>query len=101
MRLGLHIVVIVLRDNAYGMIKWKQTHMDLEDYGLDYGNPDFVQYAQSYGATGHRPKSAEEFVPVLETALAQPGVHLIDVAVDYSENDRILNEELKKQSAAL
>ena len=101
MRLGLHIVVIVLRDNAYGMIKWKQAHMGLEDYGLDYGNPDFVQYAQSYGATGHRPKSAEEFVPVLETALARPGVHLIDVAVDYSENDRILNEELKKQSAAL
>ncbi len=100
-RLGLHIVLIVLRDNAYGMIKWKQAHMGLDDYGLDYGNPDFVRYAESYGAVGHRPKSAEEFIPILERALAEPGVHLIDVAVDYSENDRILNREIQEQAAAI
>ncbi len=100
-RLGVHVVLVVLRDNAYGMIKWKQAHMGLNDYGLDYGNPDFVRYAESYGAIGHRPESAEAFVPMLETALAEPGVHLIEVAVDYSHNDRILNEEIKEQSAAL
>ena len=48
-RLGLHIVVVILRDNAYGMIKWKQANMGLKDYGLDYGNPDFVKYAEAYG----------------------------------------------------
>ena len=53
-RLKLDIVILILRDNAYGMIKWKQAHMGLSDFGLDYGNPDFVAYADSYGAHGHR-----------------------------------------------
>jgi len=50
-RLKMDLVVLVLRDNAYGMIKWKQENMGLKDFGLDYGNPDFVAYAESYGAT--------------------------------------------------
>jgi acetolactate synthase-1/2/3 large subunit len=49
MRLGLDLTVIVLRDNAYGMIKWKQAHMGFGDFGLDVGNSDFVQYAAAYG----------------------------------------------------
>jgi acetolactate synthase-1/2/3 large subunit len=53
-RLGLDLVVLVLRDNAYGMIKWKQAGMGFEDWGLDYGNPDFVKYAEAYGARGIR-----------------------------------------------
>ena len=48
-RLGLNLVVLILSDNAYGMIKWKQAHMGFSDFGLDVGNPDFVKYAESYG----------------------------------------------------
>ena len=51
-RLNLNLVVIVLRDNAYGMIKWKQAAMDMEDFGLDFNNPNFIEYAESYGAKG-------------------------------------------------
>ena len=100
-RLGVHITVIVLRDNAYGMIKWKQANMGFKDFGLDYGNPDFVKYAESYGAQGYRVSSAAELLPMLERCHQEPGVHVIEVPVDYSENDRILNHEIKEQSAKI
>ena len=97
-RLGLDLVVLILRDDAYGMIKWKQSNMGFDDYGLDYGNPDFVQYANSYGATGHRLESAELLIPLIEECFNTAGVHLIEVPVDYSDNDRILNSDIKEQS---
>jgi acetolactate synthase I/II/III large subunit len=98
-RLGLDLTVIVLRDNAYGMIKWKQADMGFADFGMDVGNPDFVRYAQAYGARGHRPASVAEFSALLVATAAEPGVHLIDLAIDYSDNDRILNHEIKALSA--
>ena len=52
-RMKLHIVVVVLNDSGYGMIKWKQGTGGFPAYGLDYTNPNFVQYANSYGAGTH------------------------------------------------
>jgi acetolactate synthase I/II/III large subunit len=100
-RLGLDLVVVILNDSAYGMIKWKQQQMQLADFGLDFGNPDFVAYAAAYGAHGHRIESTDELAPRLRECLDAGGVHLIDVPVDYSENDRILNREIPKLSRAL
>ena len=100
-RLNLHVVVIILRDDAYGMIRWKQANMEFDDYGLTFGNPDFVKYAESYGAKGHRPESAEEVLPLLEKCQKDHAVHVIDLRVDYSDNDRILNREIKERSAAV
>ena len=100
-RLGLDLVVLVLRDDAYGMIKWKQANMGFDDFGLDYGNPDFVQYANSYGARGHRVESADALLPLLEQCLNSTGVHLVEAPMDYSDNDRILNREIKTKSRAV
>ncbi len=100
-RLGLDLVVVILNDNAYGMIKWKQSGMGFPTFGLDYGNPDFVKYAESYGASGHRLDSKENLQTLLETCLASPGVHVIDVPVDYRDNHRILNEELQAKTCIL
>ncbi len=100
-RLGLNLVVIVLNDQSYGMIKWKQEDMGFKDFGLDFKNPDFVQYAQSYGAHGYRPESDQELQQVLEKTLHSPGVHLIDLQVDYSLNHPILNVLLKEKTAKL
>lgn len=100
-RLGLDLVVVILRDDAYGMIKWKQASLKYPDYGLNYGNPDFVKYAESYGAHGHRIGAADEFAPVLAKLCRADGVHIIEVPIDYSDNDRILNQELKAKSQAL
>ena len=95
-RLGLNLVVLILQDNAYGMIRWKQTVDSFADWGLTFGNPDFVKYAESYGAKGSRVDSTDGLIPALEAAFAGGSVHLIPVPVDYSENIRVLVDELRK-----
>lgn len=100
-RLGLDLTVLILNDDSYGMIRWKQAHMGFKDWGLRYGNPDFVAYADSFGATGHLVTSAEMLPGLLASCLAAKGVQLIDCPVDYSDNDRILNHEIADLSAAL
>jgi acetolactate synthase-1/2/3 large subunit len=100
-RLELHIVVVILRDNGYGMIKWKQSQVGFADFGLDFGNPDFVKYAESYGAHGHRIDATGDLLPTLEKCLTAPGVHLVEVPVDYSGNKKILSEEIKDLSSQI
>ena len=100
-RLRLDLTILVLRDNAYGMIKWKQSDMGFQDWGLDYGNPDFVKYAESYGAYGVRVEKVDEFLPILQNCIARKGVNLIELPIDYSENERVLIQELAKKTCLL
>ena len=93
-RLEMDLVVLVLRDDGYGMIKWKQGDMGFPNWGLDYGNPDFVKYAESYGAHGHRIGSTAELLTTLTVCLDAKGVHLIEIPVDYSGNQDLLEKEL-------
>ena len=97
-RLKLDLVVLIIEDSAYGMIRWKQAVDHFPDFGMTFGNPDFVAYAHSYGAHGHRIKATSELIPTLEAAFAQGSVHLVAVPVDYSENMRVLVEELGNRS---
>ncbi len=98
LRLGMHITVVILRDDGYGMIRCKQTRMGYAEFAVGYGNPDFVKYAEAYGANGYRVESAGALLPLLEHCVKTPGVHVIDCPVDYGENDRILNDELRARS---
>ncbi|MCB0310308.1 MAG: acetolactate synthase large subunit [Bdellovibrionales bacterium] len=100
-RLGIDVVVLVLNDSAYGMIKWKQSAMGFDSYGMDYENPDFIKYAESYGAQGHRVNKTEELAATLAKCLASKGVHLIDLPIDYSENQKVLIEELQAKTCLL
>jgi acetolactate synthase-1/2/3 large subunit len=95
-RLSLNLVVLILEDQAYGMIRWKQAVDKFPDWGLTFGNPDFVKYAEAYGARGWRVEKADGLAPTLEAAFEAGGVHLITVPVDYSENTRVLVDELRK-----
>jgi acetolactate synthase-1/2/3 large subunit len=76
------------------MIRWKQAADGFADFGLKFGNPDFVKYAASYGAQGTRVETADGLVSALEAAFKEGGVQLVSVPVDYSENQRVLVEEL-------
>ena len=100
-RLKLNITVLILNDNSYGMIRWKQANMGFADWGLTYNNPDFVKYADSYGAKGFRCENAASLPGLLAKCLSTPGVNLIEVPVDYSDNDLILNKQIKELSAAV
>jgi acetolactate synthase-1/2/3 large subunit len=93
-RLKLNLVVLILEDGAYGMIRWKQSVDAFPDFGMTFNNPDFVRYAESYDAKGHRVTAIGDFVPTLEAAFKAGGVHLVTVPIDYSENTRVLNQEL-------
>ncbi len=94
-RLKLNLVVLILEDNAYGMIRWKQAVDDFPDWGLTFGNPDFVKYAEAYGAKGARVATTAALVPTLDAAFEAGGVHLVTVPIDYSENTRVLVDELR------
>jgi len=98
-RLGLNLVVLIVEDHGYGMIRWKQAAMGFEDFGLSFTNPDFVAYARAYGAKGERVTAANRLAGTLEAAFAARGVHLVVVPIDYSENKRVLIDELAQKLA--
>lgn len=100
-RLGLNLTVIILNDSGYGMIKWKQAASGFDSFGLDFQNPDFVKYAEAYGAHGYRVATTPELNELLKKTITTPGVHIIDVPIDYSENDRVLTRELKEKSCVI
>jgi acetolactate synthase-1/2/3 large subunit len=99
-RLRLNLVVLVIQDDAYGMIRWKQAVDGFADWGLSFGNPDFVRYAESYGAKGWRVDAAGALAPTLERAFSEGGVHLVAVPVDYSENTRVLVDEIRSRGGS-
>jgi acetolactate synthase-1/2/3 large subunit len=90
-------VVLIIEDHAFGMIRWKQAVDGFADFGMTFGNPDFVSYAGAYGAKATRVSAAGELAPALEKAFAGGGVHLVIVPVDYSENKRVLVDELAQR----
>ena len=100
-RLRLNLVVLILQDDAYGMIRWKQAVDGFPDFGMTFGNPDFVTYAKAHHAKGSRVETAEELVPSLEAAFQERGVHLIAVPIDYAENIRVFVDELRSGTLEL
>ncbi|MEJ0035788.1 MAG: acetolactate synthase large subunit [Gammaproteobacteria bacterium] len=96
-RLRLNLVVLIIADGAYGMIRWKQAVDRFPDFGMSFTNPDFTKYAEAYGARGTRVETIGELVPTLEKAFTDGGVHLVAVPVDYSENERVLVQELRQR----
>jgi len=97
-RLGLNITVIIFNDNKYGLIEWHQ----LREYGrkshIDVTNPDFVKFAESFGANGYKVEKTEDLQAILKTAMNDGGVSIIDCPVDYSENMK-LTERLKSMTS--
>jgi acetolactate synthase I/II/III large subunit len=89
-RLGLAFVVLIFRDDGYGVIRWKQERRFHRTAGVEFGNPDFVALAEAFGCRGLRVESASALRPALDAALRAPVPVLIDCAVDYSENDRLV-----------
>jgi acetolactate synthase-1/2/3 large subunit len=96
-RLRIDLVVVIIEDRAYGMIRWKQAVDHFPDFGMTFENPDFVRYAEAYGARGSRVERIGDLIPALERAYAAGGVHLVTVPIDYSENERVLVTELRER----
>ena len=100
LREKIPLKVLIWEDGSYGLIKWK---MDMElghHRDVDFNNPDFVKYAESFGAKGYRIGAAAELLPTLRKALAEDGVSVITCPVDYSENMK-LTDRLGELTIAL
>ncbi|MGV6859701.1 MAG: acetolactate synthase large subunit [bacterium] len=89
LRHNLALVIMIWTDSEYGLIKWHQLRRYGRESNIRFNNPDFVRYAESFGAVGYRVESAEELLPTLEKALADDTVVVVDVAVDYRENMKL------------
>lgn len=86
MRLKIPIVILIWNDASYGLIEWKQQNEFGRTSHVEFTNPDFVQYAQSFGAVGVRVEQTEQLMSILKEALARDTVTVIDCPVDYREN---------------
>lgn len=93
-RLKLDLTILLLNDNAYGFIEWKQQNMGFPEFGMKLGNPDFLKYAEAYGAKGYRIQKAADLKTLLQQTMREPGVKLIECPIDYAENVRVFNGEL-------
>lgn len=89
MRIQTPIVILIWNDETYSLIKWKQNNKFKRSAYVDFKNPDFLLYAQSFGAKSYRVKHASELLPILKQAIEDKALVLIDCPVDYQENLRL------------
>mmetsp|Transcript_18860 Transcript_18860/g.37026 ORF Transcript_18860/g.37026 Transcript_18860/m.37026 type:complete len:1146 (+) Transcript_18860:340-3777(+) len=89
---GFNMTVLVLNDNALGMIKWKQGGMGFDEFNLDLRNPDLVKHAESFGAKGYRVTKVEEFSDILKQCVASKGVHVVEVPITYAWASQMLKD---------
>ncbi len=92
MRLHIPVVILIWNDASYGLIEWKQQNQFGRTSNVKFTNPDFVQYAQSFGAVGVKIERTEDLMPELTAALARDTVTVIDCPVDYRENLKLTQQ---------
>jgi acetolactate synthase-1/2/3 large subunit len=96
-RLRTAVVTVVWEDGGFGSIAWKQRRRFGASFGTDFGNPDFVQLARSFGLPAWRCGSADDFRQHLRHALGLDVPSLIVLPVDYSV-DVAISDELGEET---
>jgi acetolactate synthase-1/2/3 large subunit len=91
LRMKVPFVILIWNDSEYGLITWHQLRHFGRPSNITFSNPDFVKYAESFGAKGYRVEKTADLLPTLKKALAEDVVTIIDCPVDYSENMKLTN----------
>src|SRR5262245_22248666 len=85
-------VALIWNDSEYGLITWHQLRHFGRTSHIAFNNPDFVKYAESFGAKGYRVERTADLVPTLKKALAEDTVTIVDCPVDYRENMKLTRQ---------
>ena len=96
-RLNLNIVHIIWNDGNYDMVKFQEELKYGQSAAVKFGPVDFVKYAESFGAKGLRVNKAADLEKVLDEAFAIDGPVIVDVPVDYSDNQELGKQILDDQ----
>lgn len=88
-RMKLDLVIVILNNSSYGMIKWKQQWGGFDDYWLDFWEMDFIKLAESFWASWYKISKKQEFKQLLEEVIEKSGIHIIDLDFDYPEDGKI------------
>jgi acetolactate synthase I/II/III large subunit len=89
MRMNIPVVILVWTDSHYGLIRWKQMAQFGRESNVTFTNPDFVKFAESFGAKGYKVEKTEDLIPTLKQAIADNTVVIVDCPVDYNENMKL------------
>ena len=100
LRMNIALIILIWNDSEYGLIRWHQMKKMGRPSHIEFNNPDFVKYAESFGAKGYLVAKTEQLKPTLKQAIADNTVVIIDCPVDYSENMK-LTEELSRLTSGL
>ena len=95
-RHNVPVVILLLNDNGFGFIRWKQKTMGFRSFGVDYSNPDFARYAETYGAIGMKAGMGDSLPGLLEKAFSYKKPVLIECPVDYSPNYETFSREIER-----
>ncbi|MGD0885803.1 MAG: acetolactate synthase large subunit [Thermodesulfovibrionales bacterium] len=100
-RLNVPLVVLILNDNGFGFIRWKQQNMGFRSFGMDYANPDFADYAETFGAVGIKVNEGDSLSEVLAMALSQKKPVLVECPIDYSVNYEAFSLEIEQSACEM
>ncbi|HGF7163573.1 TPA: acetolactate synthase AlsS [Enterococcus faecium] len=88
-RKKLNIVHLIWNDGRYNMVEFQEKMKYQRASGVDFGPVDFVKYAEAFGAKGIRATSVEELEKALEEGFATEGPVIIDIPIDYRDNEKL------------
>ncbi|MBV7389654.1 MULTISPECIES: acetolactate synthase AlsS [Enterococcus] len=88
-RLKSKIIHIIWNDGAYNMVEFQEEMKYDRSSGVKFGPVDFVKYAESFGAKGLRATTAEELDAAIKEGMDTEGPVIIDVPIDYSDNQEL------------
>jgi acetolactate synthase-1/2/3 large subunit len=90
-RLGLHFIIIILNDNNYGLIEWKQAMSEGKSFGTKLTNPDFVKLSESFGVEAYKPTDVSHLKSILNNAIDNKILTLIEIPIETDVNDKLVD----------
>jgi acetolactate synthase-1/2/3 large subunit len=89
-RLDTGFTAVVVNDDDYGLISWKQKMSRGRSVGTRIGNPDIRAYAESFGIRADRPETVGELRACLAEAIPSRELRLVEVRVDPAVNTELV-----------